>query len=557
MEGLSSETVFVALLFIASLVAIIAKRLRLPYTIALVITGLLAGLFVSPLVPAFELTPHLILQIFLPALLFEAAFHLDFGHLWDNIRIITLLAIPGVLLSTFVVGLILHLGVGLAWPVALLFGSLISATDPISVLAIFKELGVARRLSIIVEGESLFNDGTSIVLFRILMAIVLTGQFSLVGSIQQFVQVTFGGALLGLLVGYFFSHLIRPIDDYLVEVALTTVLAYGIFFLAEALHISGVIAVVITGLVVGNYGTRIGMSPTTKLNLVSFWGFIAFVVNSWIFLLLGLQIDLPVLIAEAYPILWAIGAVLAARAIVAYPMTHLIYRFVRPMPSSWHHVLFWGGLRGSITLALALGLEAAIPHREVLRVMAFGYVLFSLLVQGLTMRPLLGRLNLVCRAEERLEYERTRGQLLALRAAWQMLREMQEDGILSPLVWQTLNSEYRLEGERLAAELEALYQNHAHLQQDELMATRRECLRAQKSALLSLLQQGVISEEVYRDLVTGLDRQLETLDKWVSSQLDITYTAGATGESLPSPAGEQTIGAKRTDSAQVNAKQGD
>jgi len=527
MEHLSSETIFIALLFIASLVAIIAKRLHLPYTIALVITGLLAGLFVSPLVPAFELTPHLIFQIFLPALLFEAAFHLDFGQLRDNIRIITLLAIPGVLLSTFVVGLILHFGIGLGWPVALLFGSLISATDPISVLAIFKELGVARRLSIIVEGESLFNDGTSIVLFRILMAIALTGQFSLLGSIQQFVQVAFGGALLGLLVGYFFSHLIRPIDDYLVEVALTMVLAYGIFFLAEALHISGVIAVVVTGLVVGNYGTRIGMSPTTKLNLVSFWEFVAFVVNSLIFLLLGLQIDLPVLIADAYPILWAIGAVLAARAIVAYPMTHLICRFVRSIPHSWHHVLFWGGLRGSISLALALSLEAAIPNRELLQVMAFGYVLFSLLVQGLTVSPILGRLNLVCRPEERLEYERKRGRLLALRAAWQMLKGMQDDGILSPLVWQTLNNEYRLEGERLAAEVEALYQDHAHLQQDELMVTRRESLRVQKSALLSLLQQGVISDEVYRDLVTGLDRRLETIDEWVSSQPEATCPAPA------------------------------
>ncbi len=547
MEQLSSETAFVALLFIASLVAIIAKRLRLPYTIALVITGLLGGLFVSPLVPAFELTPHLILQIFLPVLLFEAAFHLDFGHLWDNIRIIVLLAIPGVLLSTFIVGGILHFGIGLTWPVALLFGSLISATDPISVLAIFKELGVSRRLSIIVEGESLFNDGTSIVLFRILMAIVLTGQFSLVGSIQQFVQVTFGGALLGLLVGYFFSHLIRSIDDHLVEVALTMVLAYGSFFLAEALHISGIIAVVIAGLVVGNYGTRIGMSPTTKLNLVSFWEFIAFVANSLIFLLLGLQIDLPVLIAYAYPILWAIGAILTARAVIAYPMTHLICRFVRSIPPSWHHVLFWGGLRGSISLALALSLEAAIPNREVLRVMAFGYVLFSLLVQGLTMRPLLKRLNMVHKAKERLEYERIRGQFLALRAAWQLLRELQEDGVLSPLVWQTLNNEYRLEGERLAAEIEALYQNHAHLQQEELMATRRECLRAQKSALLSLLHQGVISEEVYRDLVTGLDRRLETLDEWVSRQPGITLT---TGESLPSPAREER--AEREENAESN-----
>jgi CPA1 family monovalent cation:H+ antiporter len=523
---------FIGLLFIASLVAIIAKRLRLPYTIALVITGLLAGVFASRLKPDFELTPHLILQIFLPALLFEAALHLDFSHLWDNIRIIALLAIPGVLLSTFVVGAVLHFGIGLTWLVALLFGSLISATDPISVLAIFKELGVTRRLSIIVEGESLFNDGTAIVLFRILMAIALTGQFSLVGSIQQFVVVAVGGALLGLLFGYFFSHLIRPIDDHLIEVTLSMVLAYGLFALAEALHISGVIAVVVAGLVVGNYGTRIGMSPTTKLNLVSFWGFGAFVVNSLIFLLLGLQIDLPTLIADAYPILWAIGAVLAARAIVAYPMTYLIGRFVRSMPHSWHHVLFWGGLRGSISLALALSLEAAIPNRDLLQVMAFGYVLFSLLGQGLTMSPVLGRLNLVCKPEERLEYESKRGQLLALRAAWQMLQGMHDDGILSPLVWQTLNNEYRLEGERLAAEVEALYQDHVHLQQDELMATRRECLRTQKSALLSLVQQGVISEEVYRDLMTGLDRRLETIDEWVSSQPEVCPApASVTGES--------------------------
>jgi CPA1 family monovalent cation:H+ antiporter len=212
------------------------------------------------------------------------------------------------------------------------------------------------------------------------------------------------------------------------------------------------------------------------------------------------------------------------------------------MPHSWHHVLFWGGLRGSISLALALSLEAGIPNRQLLQVMAFGYVLFSLLVQGLTMRPLLGRLNLVCRPEERLEYERKRGQLLALRAAWQMLKGMQDDGILSPLVWQTLNNEYRLEGERLAAEVEALYQDHAHLQQDELMATRRECLRTQKSVLLSLLQQGVISEEVYRDLVTGLDRQLETIDEWVSSQQGIVCTTDATGESSPSSVSEGADG---------------
>jgi CPA1 family monovalent cation:H+ antiporter len=509
-------------LIIASLVAVASRRIKLPYTIALVIAGILVGLTDLPaaLSPSLRLSPDLILLTLLPALLFEASFHLEFDALRQNIRPISFLAFPGVLFSMLVVAFILTLGSHISWTVALLFGALISATDPISVLAIFKELGVARRLSTIIEGESLFNDGTAIVLFRVMLGITLAGDFALGPVVGQFIVVALGGIVLGLLAGYFFSRIIRPIDDYLVEITFTMVMAYGIFLLAEVLHVSGVLAVVVAGLVMGNYGARKGMSPTTKMALVSFWEYVAFVANSFIFLLVGLQSDLIPSILRNLPfILWAIVAVLVARAAVMYAIApslmYSINRYVRalaPIPPAWRHVLFWGGLRGSISLALVLSIPESLPERDILLAMASGVVLFSLLVQGLTMNPLLERLGLVLRAEERFLFERVRGELLALRAAWQSLRDMQEDGVLSPAVWRVLNREYRLSGQRLSAEMEALYREHSYLQREELSATRLECLRVERSTLLDLRRKGILPEEVYSHLVRDVDRRIEQLE---------------------------------------------
>jgi CPA1 family monovalent cation:H+ antiporter len=515
MGAFQIEITLIVFLSIASLVAVGARRIRLPYTIVLVLTGLLVGVtnFIPAAIPHIPFTSDLILITFLPALLFEAAFHTEFDELRQNIRIISALAIPGVLASMFIVATLVHLGIGLAWPIALLFGSLISATDPISVMAIFRDLRIARRLSIIAEGESLFNDGTAIVLFRLMLGIILAGDFDPLHGLGQFIVVAFGGALAGFLIGYIFSQLIRPIDDYLVEITITMVLAYGTFFLAESLHISGVIAVVAAGLVMGNYGARKGMSPTTRLAVVSFWEYAAFVANSFIFLLIGLQSDLlPLLWHSLFLILGAILAVLVARAIVVYGLTALICRFICSLPLAWQHVLVWGGLRGSISLALALSLPETMAERQFILVMAFGVVLFSLLVQGLTTRPLLEHLNLARRAEEHLHYERVRGELLALRSAWEMLRELNEDGVISPSVWQTLDYEYRLAGQRLSAELETLYRDHGHLQVEELLTIRRESLRTQRAALIDLERRGIISLEVYEQLVKKVDAQLEELN---------------------------------------------
>lgn len=526
-----SEAAPVLLLAVASLVAVGAKRLRIPYTIALVLAGVI--LAALRLIPVVELEPHLILTLFLPALLFEAAFHLEFEELRQNLRTVVTLAVPGVLLSTGIVGALVVggtylMGQPISWPVALLFGALISATDPISVVALFREVGAPKRLSVILEGESLFNDGTAIVLYRILAGIVLAGTFDPLISVRQFLIVALGGGALGLVTGYLFSRLISRIDDHLVEITLTVVMIYGVYLLAEALRESGVIAVVVAGLVMGNYGARRGMSPTTRITLVSFWEYVAFVVNSVIFLIIGMQAEfLGSVIANPLLIAIAIGAVLVARAVVVYPLSFLIARLVEATPSSWGHVLYWGGLRGSVSLALALGLSQAIPERPLLVSMAFGYVFFSLVVQGLTMSPLLRRLGLVLSPREREEYEQIRAQLLSLRAAWEYLRTLREDGILSNPVWEQLNGEFRLAGQQLSQELEHLYQRYGELQTEELLTTRREILRIQRATLQDLLRKGAISEMVYRRLIAGLDEQLECLKRWEGRR------AAAEGEPQP------------------------
>ncbi|MFQ6058388.1 MAG: Na+/H+ antiporter [Anaerolineae bacterium] len=512
MEGLADETVVIFLLLVVSLVAILVRWVRLPYTIALVLFGLLIGVLGA--FPQVELTPHLILVTFLPALLFEASFHLDFESLWENFSTIATLAIPGVLLSTLIIGGILHLAIGLPLAVTLLFGALISATDPVAVLAIFGELGAPRRLSCIMEGESLFNDGTSIVLFNIILAIVLTGQFEPGESVWRFVRVAFGGAALGIAAGYLFSLLIQRIDDYLIEITLTTILAYGVYLMAEQVHISGVIAVVTAGIVLGNYGASIGMSPTTKIVLAQFWEYLAFIANSLVFLLIGLQINLPRLLQYAHPVLWGIGAVLVARVTVVYLTSLPIHRLFRPLPLAWRHILVWGGLRGAIALALALGLPPELgPWRELLRVTAFGVVFFTLVGQGTTMRPLLRRLGLMERHEKAAEYEIRWGKLYAMQAAWRRLQRMNEDGLLSDPIWRELNNEYRLLGQQLSEGIHQLYQEHEELEQQELLEARREALRAERGALQDLLRRGIISEEVYRKLAGDVDRRLDALEE--------------------------------------------
>ena len=245
-QFLSTETIVIELLLVVTVVALVVRRFNVPYTVALVVVGLLLTLQ-SP--ANINLTPELILALFVPPLVFEAAFHINFQDLRRNLPNILILAVPGVLLTTLIVGGVLALGAGLGLASALVFGALIAATDPVSVVAIFRTLGVPKRLSVLIEGESLFNDGTAIVVYNLALIVVLTGKFNLLTSLGDFLSVSGGGVVIGLVLGWLISLLIARVDDYLIETTLTTLLAFGSYLLAERLHFSGVLAVVAAGLI--------------------------------------------------------------------------------------------------------------------------------------------------------------------------------------------------------------------------------------------------------------------------------------------------------------------
>ncbi len=504
-QFLSTETLIIELLLIVSLVAIAVRRLRLPYLVALVIAGLLLTLQ-SPIKA--ELTPELILALFVPPLVFEAAFRINFAELLRNLTSILTFAVPGVILSTFIIAGILALGGQLSLQVALVFGALIAATDPLAVVAVFRKLGVPGRLSVLVEGESLFNDGTAIVIFNLMLAVALTSKFDSVGSLMDFIQVSVGGIIVGLVLGWMISRLIARIDDYLIETTLTTVLAFGSYLLAEQFHFSGVLAVVAAGLINGNMGPR-GMSPTTRIVLSNFWEYVAFLVNSIVFLLIGMQVNLPKLLSTWQPVLWAILAVLIARAIVVYGLGWIVNRLVEPVPLTWQHVISWSGLRGAISLALVLSLPTALGNqREILQVMALGVVLFSLLLQGTSMGLIVRRLHVVTRSEAQIEYEIRHARLASLRIADVRLDRMHDEGLLSTHAWETLKQFLAQNAQSLAVAMRELIQTDPALEAEELDKGWRELFRAQRSALLDLRRDGVISESAFVTLTAETDAQL-------------------------------------------------
>jgi CPA1 family monovalent cation:H+ antiporter len=503
---LSTETLVIELLLIASLVAIVVRRLQVPYTVALVVVGLLLTTQ-SPL--RVELTPELILALLVPPLVFEAAFHLNFNELRRSLSTILVLAVPGVVLTMLLVGGIVSFGAGLTLPVALTFGALIAATDPVAVVSIFRSLGVPKRLAVLVEGESLLNDGTAMVLFNMMLVIVATGRFNLAASILDFVRISAGGIAVGVILGWAISRLIARIDDYLIETTLTTVLAFGSYLIAEQLHFSGVLAVVAAGLINGNLGPQ-GMSPTTRIILFNFWEYIAFLANSLVFLLIGLEVDIPALLNSWQPIAWAIGAVILARVVVVYGLSFLSRRFTEPISLRWRHVLAWGGLRGALSLALALSLPASFgDDRALLRTMAFGVVLFTLLVQATTMRSLIRRLGIITRSPEQVEYEKRHARLTALRSAESHLDRRYREGLLSSHTWEALRPRLEEQLALLAEAVRETLRSAPALEAEEMDTARREILRAQRSAFMGLLRDGVISHEVYEELSTEIDVTLE------------------------------------------------
>lgn len=494
------EEIVIALLFVAVLVGIVAHRLRVPYTVGLVLMGLTMTIWEQVDV---QIAPNLILALLVPPLIFEAAFHLNINDLRRNLAPILALAIPGVIITTLIVGGIVAWGTGLALPIAMVFGALVAATDPVSVVSLFRTMGVPKRLQVLLEGESLFNDGTAIVVFDLVVVLAASeaSHFNLASSVVEFVRVSGGGLVVGLLLGALISQMISRIDDYLIETTLTSVLAYGAYLIAEILGVSGVLAVVAAGLINGNIGPR-GMSPTTRIVVFNFWEYAGFLANSFIFLLIGLQIHLPVLYQNWQMIVWAIVAILIARAIGVYGLSW----FEKEIPPRWRHVLYWGGLRGAISLALALSLPASLPQASPqLQAMAFGVVLFTLLVQGFTMKPLVTQLKLTERSESQDEYERRHARAVATRHAYEHLSRHHSQGLLSDHSWDIIGPLLQEHNRTLADSVQEVMSSDPQVEQEELDTARREYLSAQRSAINSLRRDGTISDEIFNQLIAEID----------------------------------------------------
>lgn len=497
------EEYAVALMLIATLVGIVARRLRMPYTVGLVVVGTVLAVLYQQL--PFQVPPELILGIFVPPLIFEAAFHLPLGELRRNILPILVLAVFGVLLTTLLVGSIVYYGAGIAMANAIIFGSIIAATDPVAVIALFRTLGVPVRLQVLLEGESLFNDGTAIVVFNIAVAAALTGSFSVLNGISTFLYSAGIGLGIGFVLGLLASFIISRVNDYLIETAITFVLAYGAFILAEMLHVSGVLAVVAAGLVNGNIGPR-GMSSTTRIVVVNFWDFMSFLANSFVFLLIGLVVDLPLLTFNWPAILWGILAALLTRFIVIYGLFPRSAKISR----KWKHVLYWGGLRGAISLALVLGLpiELGTAVNAQLRAMVFGLVLFTLLIQGTSMGSLVRRMGIIERREERDEFDLRRARLSSTRSAYDHLKKIHLEGMISSHVWEIMTETIQSYTHELTTSMQDILKKHPEVESEELDAAWREFLQYQRLALSQLLADRGITEDVYNDLTSRIDDQL-------------------------------------------------
>ncbi len=504
------------LLIVASLIAMVTRRLKIPYTVALVIGGLLIGVSHIPVLEHLLgeggtdwLTKDLVFLVFLPGLLFEAGINIRFRSLVSNFAPILMVAVFGVLIATLVSGWLVHLTVGLALMPALVFGALIAATDPISVLALFKQLGVSKRLSVIVEGESLFNDGTAVVLFQILVVGVATNELDVGAGVLQFLFVAIGGAAVGAVLGYVVSRVTQQIDDPQVEITLTTILAYGSFLLAEELHVSGVIATVAAGLIIGNFGAEVGMSSRTRVALWSFWEYVGFVLNSLIFLLIGLQVHLFDLADYAVPILIAIGVVLLARIVAVYSLTPIANRFTEPISLAWQHVMTWGGIHGGVSIALALSLPADFPERQLIFAMTFGVVAFSIIVQGLTIAPLLPLIGVKTGEED--EYDRTKVRQLAVASALSQLDKLRGDHVVSPSTYDRLHAELLSRREALDEQVQQQHVDHAGRLEQEEQHARAALLRAEKAAIQKAVTSGLVSQHTAEEMAAKADEEIDSL----------------------------------------------
>ncbi len=403
MLALNNVEVVVLLLVVTLAVALAARGLRVPYTLALVVVGLVLG--VSGLLPRVRLDPVVVLFVFLPLLLFEGAWSMRLAYLVAEWAPVALLALPGLLIAIAVTAVVVRMGIGLAWPVALLLGAMISPTDPVAVLALLRRFGLPERLRTLIEGESLFNDGLGAAAFTTLLALAVAGGVGAPAASPWRVALgalwlMAGGVAIGTALGFVTALALRTVDDYLIETTATICVAYGAYVLADLAHASGLLSVIFAGFVMGNYGRRTAMSERTRAVTEDVWEVAGYLANSLLFLLLGVQIGAHGLLPELPGIGWAVLGVLLGRAAGSYVLLPLYNAAARrwpgrgrwarrPVPPAWRPLLLFSGLRGALSLALVLSLPAAVAARPLLESIVYGVVLVTLLGQGIGLRIVL------------------------------------------------------------------------------------------------------------------------------------------------------------------------
>jgi CPA1 family monovalent cation:H+ antiporter len=391
MDGVSLAPIGI-LLMVACLIAMLTRRLGLPYIVGLVVAGfLIAPLPNSPDLP---LSRELIFNILLPPLVFEAALQLDWREFKAELPLTLTLAFLGVAIATAVVGAGMHWLVGWSWIGAALFGVLIAATDPVSVIASFREMDCLPRVSIVVEAESLLNDGVAAVGFVVLSAVATGASASPASVLPSFLWTIAGGVAIGLAISSAILLIVGRTNDALVEITLTTIAAYGSFLIAEHFRASGIISALTAGLLIGSGGRRF-ISDEGHQRVRWAWDYFAFLANSFVFILIGMNVaNQPLQRLGSAAAAIAILLVIFGRALSIYPLS-LLFGWSRwRLEPRFQHTLFWGGLRGALALALALAVPPQVPERNAIILTAFVVVAFSILIQGLTMPWLIRKLDL-------------------------------------------------------------------------------------------------------------------------------------------------------------------
>ena len=531
--GIPAELIELLVVFIvaAGVGVFVAKVGRFPYTIALLLTGLLISVlgwvFGIDLQARFGVTlsHDLILLVLLPPLLFEGAATTDLESLRENLPTILTLAIPGLIVSVLLLGLVGQYVLGLPLLLALLFGAMILPTDPVSVLALFEEVGAPERLSTLVEGESLVNDGVGVVVFSTLFALVTnTPDDVAVGDLltidrlldvgADIIITSLGGLLVGIAAGYSVYRVMIDLNEHMTETVLTIIAAYGSFLLAEHyLEVSGVIATVVAGLFIGNRGAEYAMAPRTKISIFNTLDTGAFIVNTFIFLAIGINTPVGDLLDNAGLIVAAISLVLAVRIAVVYPTAAIVNRLQRRDVSvTYQHILVWGALHGSIPIALVLGLPPGFPQETKLRAMVFGVAAFSLVVQGLTMSRLMDRLGIATRSEAKEFYELLQGRSRAVDAALDAADRLNSEGNLPRSVYEDFSAEYQKEREDLNDATSRLLRENPELRRERWLVGERRVLQQEKSAIMDAMRRGIVSDDIGDRLLEEADVKLDLVN---------------------------------------------